>query len=78
MSGKGSWIYSRKETTRSPFDDEEIEVTASGDLVNIAVTDEQAVDSYNATFTCDIALPREKAAELHAFLGAFLEAEPTP
>jgi len=70
MTYKAGWTY-----TSTDWSQAEIEATASGGVVNIAVTDEHAMDSYNATFTCDIALPFDKVAELHAFLGAFLDVD---
>lgn len=67
---KAGWVW--------PLDamwcDDQIEVTCSGGVVNVAVTSEQAVDSYNHSFTCDIVLPVDQVRELRDFLTKALDA----
>lgn len=40
--------------------------------LNISVADEQAVDSYNSTFECDINLPLAEALRLRDYLNRVL------
>ena len=63
-----------KEVPENCFDcDSELEVISDDDSVTISVTEEKAVDSYNATFTCSVRLPRETARTLRDFLTAELD-----
>jgi hypothetical protein len=65
---------------RNPSDCEnEVEFTVGPDLwnseggrdfVNICVSDEQAMDSYNQTFACDVSLPLSVARSLRDFLNS--------
>jgi hypothetical protein len=48
--------------------DGELEAVAGDHCVTISVTDEQAVDSYNQTFTCEALLPRPEAERLRDWL----------
>jgi hypothetical protein len=49
-----------------------VDVTVTPDHVLIAVTEEQAMESYNQEFTCSVAVPYSKVAELHQLLGKAL------
>lgn len=42
-------------------------------LICVSVAEEQAMDSYNATFRCSIHLTKEQVASLHAWLGSCLK-----
>jgi hypothetical protein len=74
-----SWRTKRAEFSfENPVDSEnEIHVwECECGAIAVSVLDEQAVDSYNSTFVCDIYLPREQAVRLRDFLTALLSKEP--
>ncbi len=54
------------------------EVVIHDDGLVLSVTQEQAVDSYNSTFTCSAKVSLETAAELHAWLGKALGFKNSP
>ena len=55
------------------FGEDGVEFTSSEEGLVIAVTDEQAVDSYNATFTCDWLLTPERARALRDWLNEVIQ-----
>jgi hypothetical protein len=65
MSERTIWEFAKND---DPWDEPHITVVAKPDSVLISVSEEQAVDSYNETFTCSINIPKEKAQELIQFL----------
>ena len=67
MSERAIWEF----TDNKDWSDAEIAVTANGLGLNIAVTDEKAVDSYNQEFTCSVIIPPAKVRELMAFISQF-------
>lgn len=48
--------------------DSEIELTVAEDSIEVAVTEEQAMDSYNQDFTCRFYLTREEAEQVRDLL----------
>jgi hypothetical protein len=59
------------------FGDNEIDVISSANGVAIAVSEEQAMDSYNSTFTCEIVLPWPEVEKLRDFLSEALKEQAT-
>lgn len=58
-----------KPTVEGIFDpDGELEVCSGEQGVTVSVTQERAVDSYNAYFTCESVLPRAEAERLRDWL----------
>jgi hypothetical protein len=60
----GVWTLDKSHS----WDGAEIVVTASEGGASISVSEEQAVDSYNKTFTCTMQLTQEEAEKLALFI----------
>jgi hypothetical protein len=60
------------ESKTSGFYENGVEITGREGLI-IAVTEEQAVDSYNEYFTCTYTLSLEKARELNVLITKWFE-----
>ena len=58
------------------WDDAEIEVVSGDQGVTVSVSEEQAMDSYNRTFTCQYVLTQDEAFALWVWLGGVLADNP--
>lgn len=57
-------VFALSENNNALFDRDKVK----GNFVAVSVSDEQAVDSYNSTFTCTFHLSEEQAAQVRDFL----------
>lgn len=64
MGDRGIWGFK----STDDWDDTSIAITSTPDGLLVAVTEEQAVDSYNDTFTCSVTIPPAQVREFIQFL----------
>lgn len=70
MSERGVWEYASQPKSYDDDDGEIAVVRLENGAIRISITEDKAVDSYNAEFTCSVTLPWEKLEELLRFLKA--------
>lgn len=69
---RGVWEWTHPNPRRAYDSDAGIEMTSGDHGLTISITDDHAVDGYNAEFTTELTMPREVVRHLHAWLGEML------
>ncbi len=71
MTERAIWTFTEKD--KSGWEQGTVDVTATAHGALLAVSEEQAVDSYNETFTCSVAVPKSEIPALIAVLQLALQ-----